>query len=306
MLDICLLGTGGMMPLPNRWLTACLVRYEGSVVLIDCGEGTQITMRRTNWSFKAIDAICFTHYHGDHIGGLPGMLLTIGNAGRAEPLLLIGPKPLRRIVEGLLLIAPDLPFPIEYHEIENPDEEILVHGMHIHPFRADHRVLCYGYSVEIMRQPKFLPEKAMELEIPLPLWKHLQQGETVSDGDRVFTPDQVLGEARKGLKFAYCTDSRPKETIIEGARDADLFICEGMYGDPEKQKHARDKKHMTFQEAARLGRDAGVKRLWLTHYSPSVVNPAEHLHLAQEIFPATEICRDRREITLRFEDMQGK
>ena len=290
------------MPLPQRWLTACLVRYEGSTVLIDCGEGTQITMRRTNWSFKSIDAICFTHYHGDHIGGLPGMLLTIGNAGRTEPLLLIGPKPLRKIVEGLLLIAPDLPFPVEYHEIAGPGEEIKVNGMCIHPFKAEHGVPCWGYTVDIHRLPKFDPERAKAQNIPLPYWKRLQQGETVQDGELVYTPDMVLGEARKGLKFCYCTDSRPKDTIVEGARGADLFICEGMYGDPEKNQSAREKKHMTYQEAARLARDAGVKELWLTHYSPSVVNPKEFLSLATDIFPNTHVCRDRKEITLKFEE----
>ena len=117
MFDVCLLGTGGMMPLPNRWLTACFMRYAGTSLLIDCGEGTQITMRLQGWSFKAIDYILFTHYHGDHISGLPGLLLTIGNSGRTEPVTLIGPRNLRRVVEGLLLIAPDLPFPIQYLEL---------------------------------------------------------------------------------------------------------------------------------------------------------------------------------------------
>ena len=290
------------MPLPRRWLTACLVRYEGSTVLIDCGEGTQITMRKTGWSFKSIDAICFTHFHGDHIGGLPGMLLTIGNAGRTEPLLLIGPKSLRRIVEGLLLIAPDLPFPIEYHEIAGEGEEILVNGIHILPFRADHGVPCWGYRVEIHRLPKFDPARARQQEIPLAFWKHLQQGETVRDGETVYTPDMVLGEARKGLVFCYCTDSRPKDTIIEGAKEADLFICEGMYGDPEKRSSAKEKKHMTYQEAARLASGANVKELWLTHYSPSVVDPNQFLDLARDIFPNTHICRDRKETTLRFID----
>lgn len=302
MLDICLLGTGGMMPLPNRWLTACLVRYEGHVILIDCGEGTQITMRRTNWSFKSIDAICFTHFHGDHIGGLPGMLLTIGNAGRTEPLRLIGPKGLKHIVEGLLLIAPDLPFPLQFEEIEGPEPAFDVYGMKIRPFRVDHRVVCYGYAIEIHRLPKFQPERAQALGIPLPYWKVLQQGQTVTDGDTVYTPDMVLGPDRKGLKFCYCTDSRPKASISEAVRGADLFICEGMYGDPDKQASAKEKKHMTYQEAARLARDGGVKELWLTHYSPSLVNPKEYLELAQAIFPNTIPGKDRKETTLRFEE----
>ena len=98
MIDVCLLGTGGMMPLPYRWLTSLLVRYNGSSLLIDCGEGTQIAMKEKGWSFKPIDVICFTHYHADHISGLPGLLLTMGNAERTEPLTMIGPKGLERVV----------------------------------------------------------------------------------------------------------------------------------------------------------------------------------------------------------------
>ena len=125
MLDVCLLGTGGMMPLPYRWLTSLLVRYNGSSLLIDCGEGTQIAIKEKGWSFKPIDVICFTHYHGDHISGLPGLLLTMGNADRTEPLTLIGPKGLERVVNSLRVIAPELPFQIKYrnrkHKKQYPD-----------------------------------------------------------------------------------------------------------------------------------------------------------------------------------------
>lgn len=302
MLDVCLLGTGGMMPLPSRWLTACLVRYEGTCVLIDCGEGTQITMKQQGWSFKAIDAILFTHFHGDHIGGLPGLLLTIGNAGRTEPVLLMGPRNLKKVVEGLLLIAPELPFPLIYQELTGIDEEIRVGDLYIHPFRGDHRIFCLGYSLEIHRAPKFQPDKAQELQIPVRYWKVLQSGQTVTVGDAVYTPEQVLGERRKGLKLSYCTDSRPKDSIVEAVRGSDLFICEGMYGEPEKQKKAKEYKHMTFQEAATMAAKAGVKELWLTHYSPSLVNPSEYLEYARAIFPNTRAGRDRLCKSLLFSE----
>ena len=112
MLDVCLLGTGGMMPLPGRRLTALMTRYNGSSLLIDCGEGTQVAIKEKGWTFKPIDAICFTHYHADHISGLPGLLLTMGNTDRREPLTMIGPKGLERVVTALRTIAPELPFQV--------------------------------------------------------------------------------------------------------------------------------------------------------------------------------------------------
>ena len=155
MLDVCLLGSGGMMPLPYRWLTALMTRFNGSSLLIDCGEGTQIAIKEKGWSFKPIDVICFTHYHGDHISGLPGLLLTMGNADRKEPLTLIGPKGLERVVSALRVIAPELPFPIIYKEIEGAEQTFELNGYRLKAFRVNHNVLCYGYTMEIDRAGKF-------------------------------------------------------------------------------------------------------------------------------------------------------
>lgn len=117
MLDICLLGTGGMMPLPKRYLTSMMARYNGSSILIDCGEGTQIAMKEVGWSPKPIDVMLFTHYHADHISGLPGLLLGMGNAERSEPITMVGPRGLERVVNSLRVIAPELPFEINYIEL---------------------------------------------------------------------------------------------------------------------------------------------------------------------------------------------
>ena len=152
MLDICLVGTGGMMPLPRRWLTALMTRYNGSSLLIDCGEGTQVAIKEKGWSFKPIDVICFTHYHGDHISGLPGLLLTMGNADRTEPLTLIGPRGLERVVNALRVIAPELPFEIRFMEITGTEQTFEINGYRITAFKVNHNVLCYGYTLEILRQ----------------------------------------------------------------------------------------------------------------------------------------------------------
>jgi len=307
MFDICLLGTGGMMPLPGRWLTSCLIRYNGTTVLIDCGEGTQVTMRETGWSFKAIDYILFTHYHGDHISGLPGLLLTIGNCERTEPLTLIGPRGLRKIVEGLLLIAPGLPFPINYVELTREQiqeqQEMQLGELFVRPCQADHGIPCVGYSVEVKRQPKFDPMRAKEAGIPLPYWRRLQNGETVIEEDgTVYEPSMVLGQARKGLKLTYCTDSRPKESIVRAAQNADLFICEGMYGEPDKQDKAKEHKHMSYQEAAQMAKEAGVAELWLTHFSPAMPSPRQYLSEATAIFPNTKVGKDRMMKEFKFRE----
>lgn len=302
MLDVCLLGSGGMMPLPYRWLTALMTRFNGSSLLIDCGEGTQIAIKEKGWSFKPIDVICFTHYHGDHISGLPGLLLTMGNADRKEPLTLIGPKGLERVVSALRVIAPELPFPIIYKEIEGAEQTFELNGYRLKAFRVNHNVLCYGYTMEIDRAGKFDVERAKEQEIPQKYWKHLQKGETIETGNGILTPDMVLGPPRKGLKLTYTTDTRPTNSIRENAKDSDLFICEGMYGEKEKAAKAVEYKHMTFYEAAHLAKDAQVKEMWLTHYSPSLIRPEEYMETVRGIFPQAYPGRDGKSAELNFEE----
>lgn len=302
MLDVCLLGTGGMMPLPQRWLTALMTRYNGKSILIDCGEGTQIAMKEKGWSPKPIDIICFTHYHADHISGLPGMLLTMGNAERTEPLLMIGPKGLVRVVNALRVIAPELPFPIIYNEITEPEQSFQFDGFRIEAFRVNHAVTCYGYSILVERAGRFQLEKAQKLQIPKPYWSRLQKGETIETPDMVYTPDMVLGPPRKGIKLTYCTDTRPTESIVKNAAEADLFICEGMYGEPEKKDKAKEYKHMTFLEAADMAKRAKVKQMWLTHYSPSLIRPEDYMDGVRRIFPAASAGKDGKSVDLLFEE----
>lgn len=302
MLDICLLGTGGMMPLPYRWLTSLMARYNGKSILIDCGEGTQIAMKEKGWSPKPIDIICFTHYHADHISGLPGMLLTMGNAERTEPLILVGPKGLARVVTALRVIAPELPFEIQYKELSEPEEKLEFDGFRIEAFRVNHNVICYGYNIVVERGGKFQLEKAMQLNIDKRYWNHLQKGKTVEIEGQTYTPDMVLGEARKGLKVTYCTDTRPTESIVRNAAGADLFICEGMYGEMDKKDKAREYKHMTFYEAAELAKKADVGQLWLTHYSPSLVRAEDYMREVKKIFPRAYAGKDGKTIELMFEE----
>ena len=312
MLDIKLLGTGGMMPLPKRYLTSLLVKYNGISILIDCGEGTQLALRNANESSKDIDVICITHFHADHISGLPGMLLLMGNQGKTSLLTIIGPKEIKKIVESLRVIAPTLPFDINYIELDDSYRNEyklcdITRGnkfkeLRIKAFKVNHKLLCYGYTIELDRLSKFDVEKAKFYGIDKKYWSRLQHGETIKTYGMEYTPDMVLGEARKGLKLTYVTDTRPCDEIVNNALGSDLFICEGMYGDKEKVSDAKEKKHMMMQEAAKTATIACVKELWLTHFSPSEMHPKNYLSDLRKSFSNTVIPKDGEYKLLKFED----
>ncbi len=290
------------MPLPYRWLTSLLTRCGGSNLLIDCGEGTQIALKEKGWSPKPIDIICFTHYHADHCSGLPGLLLTMGNAERTEPVVMVGPKGLKRVADALRIIAPELPFELRYVELAENREHLHIGPYNIDAFKVNHNVTCYGYSVSIPRKGRFDVERAKSQNVPMKAWSHLQKGENVLMDGVTYTPDMVLGPPRRGLKVTYCTDTRPVPVIAEYAADADLFICEGMYGEDGKEEKARDYKHMTMYEAARLAKEAQPKEMWLTHYSPSLTRPEEYIEKVRGIFPRSMAARDGRSTELGFDE----
>lgn len=290
-----------MMPLPGRWLTALMTRYNGSSLLIDCGEGTQIAIKEKGWSVHSIDIICITHFHGDHISGLPGLLLSMGNSDRTEPVYMIGPKGLKRVVDCLRVIAPELPFELIFIELNEREKEIEVCGYTIKAFSVRHNIPCYGYSVLIKRGGRFFAERAEENRVPMKFWNRLQKGETIEDGNMIYTPAMVLGPERKGIKLTYCTDTRPTKSIVSNAMESDLLICEGMYGEKEKDVKAKEYKHMTFHEAAGIAKEAEVKEMWLTHYSPSLTRPEDFINEARRIFANTKPGKDRKSITLEFD-----
>ena len=302
MLEVCLLGTGGMMPMPRRYLTSMLVRYNGLSILTDCGEGTQIALRQAGYSPNPIGIMCFTHYHADHISGLPGMLLSMGNSDRTEPLLMIGPRGLERVVSALRVIAPELPFEIKFHEIKEASEEIEFEGGIIRAFRVNHNVTCYGYSVEIKRQGRFDAQAAKDAGIPLKYWNRLQHGQIIEEDGCRYTPEMVMGPERRGLKVTYSTDTRPTDSIVENAKDADLFICEGMYSEADKFEKALEHKRMMFIEAAQLAAKAQPREMWLTHYSPSLFRPEQYMDAVRAIFPAAKAGKDGMSVDLVFDE----
>ncbi|WP_343767532.1 ribonuclease Z [Clostridium malenominatum] len=300
MIDITLLGCGGGMPMPKRYLSSLLINYRGSKILIDCGEGTQVSMKILGTGFKTIDIICITHGHGDHTVGLPGLLATIGNSGRTEPLTIIGPEGIREIIKGIRVIIPYLPY--EINIIENPKEIVEVGDIAISAMELEHSISCLGYSFYVKRKAKFNVEKAIENNIPKILWSKLQKNEKVIYEGKTYEANMVLGDERKGIKISYITDTRPILPIVDFIKESDLFICEGTYGDEEDLHKAIKNKHMTFSEAAKLAKEGEVLELLLTHFSPAMINAEEYKKNATEIFRNTIIGEDRLVKRLNFKE----
>lgn len=298
MIDLTLLGCGGGMPMPNRFLSSLLISYRGRKILVDCGEGTQVSMKIDNSGFKTIDVICITHIHGDHIVGLPGLLGTIGNSGRTEDIAIIGPEGIKEAIDGLRVIAKWLPYNIEV--IENPKDNVILDNEYINgdieisTIELDHSSPCLGYNFLLKRRPKFNIEKAINNNVPKCLWNKLQNTyESIEFENKVYSKEMVIGENRKGIKISFITDTRPNTQIEDFIKDSDYFICEGTYGLDEDLPKAIKNKHMTFKEAATLARCGNVKKLLLTHFSTAMDDPLIYEENAKNIFKHTIIGYDR-------------
>jgi len=306
-LEVFVLGTGGMMPLPGRGLTSVLVRREGELFLFDCGEGTQIALRRLNLRWKKITSIFISHTHADHVTGLPGILMLSSQVDRNEPLYIYGPPKIREFVEAMRrTLDMYINYEIVVKEIEGGTPVVKAEEYSICSHTLMHTKPCLAYSlVEKMRPGIFFPEKAIALGVARgPLWSKLQGGEDVSlPGGGVVKPADVMGGERKGRKFCFATDTIAAPGLAEFARNSDLFICEGMFAE-DLAETAAEKKHLTAAQAARIGRESGVKKLGLIHYSPrySERELKTLLGEAKEIFPESFLTRDLQHIELPFED----
>ncbi len=300
MVEMCLLGTGGTLPLADRALSSLYIRVNGRAMLADCGEGTQVGIRRLGWGFRRLEGLVLTHFHGDHCTGLPGLLLSLEKAGRDEPFDIYGPAGLKRVVEGLCVIVPKLSYAVRLHEYPPEGRSFEMIGLRIRAFPVDHGLPCYGYRMELERKGAFDPEKAKALRVPVSEWNRLQSGESVRVGLRKVRPEEVMGPARKGIHFVFSTDTRPCETLTRYVSGADLAILEGMYAEEDKLPLAVKNHHMMFREAAEIAKAGDVSKLILTHFSTSLEHPEEGLPAAEAVFPETEAARDGMIVKLSF------
>ena len=302
MIAVVLLGTGGMLPLPERWLSSLLVRVNGDLTLFDCGEGTQIAWRESGWGFRRLGAICISHTHADHIAGLPGLLHAVANAGRTEPIDLFGPAGTAVVVRGLRTIAPVLPFAVQVTELKGGERFPLPGGLIGSCELGDHALPVLAFRAELSRAREFLPNNARTLGVPVELWRRLQAGESVSWVGGSAAADEVLGHARPGLSLAYVTDTRPVKTFTTFLADVDLLVCEGTYGSDEDLPKAFRNRHMTFREAAVLAQHSAARRLWISHFSPALEEPRAFATNATSVFPPTTVGYDGLTIDLPFRD----
>jgi ribonuclease Z len=301
-LDLVFLGTSGSMPTAQRAPTAILVRRGGERLLIDCAEGTQRQLLRSNVGLIELRDVLLTHYHADHYLGLPGMLKTFALRGREVPITIYGPPGLSELFGALRRIFGKLTYPYELVELR-PGDVLERRGYRLETFPVNHGVSAVGYAlVEEPRPGRFDVEMAAALGIPEgPERGALQRGETVTlPGGRRITPESVLGEVRLGRKVAISADTAYSQRVIEAARGADVLVHEATFAEEERDR-AHETLHSTAAEAAGVARSAEVGLLALTHLSNRYFG-GEIEREAQAVFPDTVVPRDLDIIVVPFQE----
>ncbi len=265
-LEITFLGTGSAVPLPNRGHPSIHIRYSGYRFLWDCGEGTQVQLRKAKLSSLKISHVFITHWHGDHFLGLPGLIQSMNLEGRTKPLVVFGPKGIDEFMPKILELGYyDKTYEVEYWEAKPgilwETEEFTVSA-----FPVEHGTPAVGYVFQEKPRRKMLEDKLRELGIPRgPLWGELQKGNEIEWKGKIIRPEQVTLEI-PGRKIVYTGDTRPCESTIEAAKDADLLIHDATFSHDVLER-AKETWHSTAREAGRIAREAGVKQLVLTGFS---------------------------------------
>ncbi|MBM3264353.1 MAG: ribonuclease Z [candidate division Zixibacteria bacterium] len=297
-ITLVVLGSGGTIPTLSRHLPAFAIQCDGELFLFDCGEGAQMQFVKAKLSFARLEGIFISHLHGDHIMGLPGLLMTMSQVPRERPLYIVGPPGIAEFVEGnRRFLGVQYPFPVEIQETSGG---VLYdrNRVRIRAVPARHSCFTLAFALEEYERPgRFMIEEAVRLGVPEgPVYGKLQKGlpVTLEDG-RTILPEQVLGPPRKGRRIVYATDTRPCEEVVRLAQDADLLIHDGMFDD-DLRDQAHQKCHSTVVQAAQVARRAGVGQLLLTHLSSRYFSDAPLLEKARNVFPHVIMARDLLEI----------
>lgn len=298
MLKVLFLGTSGSMPTVARSLPAILIKRDGESVLFDCGEGTQRQMMRCRTGFN-LSSVFITHWHADHFLGLPGLIHTMSFQNRGNQLAIYGPR-WAGIPNLFSLINPQ--FEVDFIEV-SPGDLIDFGSFFVEVFAVDHGTTSFGYIFKERERPgKFNRERAEQLGLkPGPLYKTLQNGESVSAGGRVISPEQIIGPERPGRKIVYVGDTRPSDSVIQAAKNADLLIHEATLA-ADLKEYAKTVGHSTASEAAQIAQEAQVLSLVLTHISSRYTNTSQLLEEARIIFPNTFVAEDLLEFEILYKD----
>jgi ribonuclease Z len=298
-ITLTFLGTGSGVPTLQRNLACVALQREGELFLFDCGEAAQIGMRRAGLGWSRLAAIFISHLHGDHVTGLPGIMMSLQMIDREAPLMIVGPPG----VEGWIRcfrrsLHTGFAYEVRVVETDQPGMVLETPEYQVECAPLEHRLFCLGYALRERPRPgRFSVEAAAALGVPMgALFGRLQRGETIEVTDeqgqtRTVRPEQVLGPSRPGLAVAYCTDTRPCAAAIELARGADLLIHEGTF-DATLAEEAAAKGHSTVADAAQIAREAGARRLVITHISPRYADVSPLKAQARAIFPETQIAWD--------------
>ena len=304
MLRVTSLGTGGSLPTPNRNPSGIMVNREGELMLFDCGEGTQQQMMRSKTGMMALSSIFITHFHADHILGIPGLVQTLSFHGRTEPLTIYGPHWVEEFTKLLVGLGYyKLKYEIKTVQLE-PGNIIKRDGYSIHVLKTEHSVPSVGYAlVEDERKGRFNRKKAIELGIqPGPMFSKLHRGESVEVDGKIIHSEDVVSASRKGRTIVYSGDTRPCEAILKASQGADLLIHDGTLTD-EKYDRAVESMHSTAGEAASLAKEAGVHHLVLTHISSRYTDDTTPiLEDAEKIFANVTVADDLMEIEVPYQD----
>jgi len=310
MLSVTFLGTSAARPTVERNVSATAIVREGETLLFECGEGTQRQMMRYGVSFTLSD-IFVTHFHADHFLGVVGLVRTLGLQGRTEPMRLYGPKGAKRILGAALTLGVErAPFEVDVEELK-PGDAVERKGYQVLAFDTEHGRASVGYAlVEHRRLGRFDPDKARAMGIPEgPLWGRIHKGESVevpgpggSADRRIVKPEELVGPPRSGRKVVYSGDTRPCESVVKAAEDADLLIHEATFGDEEKDR-AKETEHSTATEAAQVALAARARKLVLHHLSARYSADSDILlQQAKAVFPETVVARDGMTIEVPFRE----